>query len=623
MEHDFQVEEWVVSPKLNSLRRNGTVVRLEPKVMQVLVCLADSADVVSKEKLMQTVWADTFVTDDVLTRSISELRKAFEDDRRNPRYIQTIPKGGYRLIAPVEEVGSAKKPKFPADEVRPPELELPEQTPNRLPLALVIGLALLILAYSIGKYTAKTPVRAGRAMLAILPFRNLGNDSQQDYFADGLTAEMISQFGRLPSERLGVIAWNTMARYRGASQNEDQIGKDLGANYLLEGTVRRSGNEVRVTAELLQAGKRDHVWSNSYAGTLDNVLSLQNRLAREIASEILVQLSPQESASFDGNTAVNGAGYDAYLKGKAASQAFSVNEMRGKVESLNRAIQLNPKYSPPYIEMADYYIASASRGFSDPKMSYEAARPLIEKALDLDPGSAAAHGGLAWIHWRYDWNFVEADEQFRKALEMNPNNANCHNSYALFLKSMGRYDEALAQSIRARELNPMEPYGLSNAGSLLALMKRYDAAEQQFARAIQLAPQEPYPYERLGPVYLVEGKNAAAIEALEKARDYSGGQQDKLAWLGYAYAASGRKSDALKVLDQLNLQRERGQYVSPLYIALIYNGLGDREQTFAWLQKAYAARDEYLVYLRIYPEFQNLHSDERFQALARRIGLPA
>ena len=623
MEHDFQVEGWVVSPRLNSLRRNGTTVRLEPKVMQVLVCLADSADVVSKEKLMQTVWADTFVTDDVLTRSISELRKAFEDDRRNPRYIQTIPKGGYRLIAPVEEVGSAKKPKIPSDKVRPPKLELPEQTSNRLPLALVIGLALLILAYSIGKYTAKTPVHTGRAMLAVLPFHNLSNDSQQDYFADGLTAEMISQFGRLPSERLGVIAWNTMARYRGAGQNEDQIGKDLGANYLLEGTVRRSGNEVRVTAELLQAGKRDHVWSNSYAGTLDNVLALQNRLAREIASEILVQLSPQESASFNGNTAVNGAGYDAYLKGKAGSQAFSGNEMRGKVESLNRAIQLNPRYSPPYIEMADYYIASASRGFSDPKMSYEAARPLIERALDLDPGSAAAHGGLAWIHWRYDWNFVEADEQFRKALEMNPNNANCHNSYSLFLKSMGRYDEALAQSIRARELNPMEPYGLSNAGSLLALMKRYDAAEEQFARAIQLAPQEPYPYERLGPVYLMEGKNAAAIEALEKARDYSGGQQDKLAWLGYAYAASGRKSDALKVLDQLSLQRERGQYVSPLYTALIYNGLGDREQTFAWLQKAYAARDEYLVYLRIYPEFQNLHSDERFQALARKIGLPA
>jgi len=620
MEHDFQLDGWVVSPKLNSLRRADRTVRVEPKVMQVLVCLAEAPDVVSKEKLMSTVWADTFVTDDVLTRSISELRKALDDDRKNPRYIQTIPKGGYRLVAPVAKVKPATASSNP-ELAKTPEFELPKPARGALPGALVIALALLIGAYAVGRYNAKQPGPTGRAMLAVLPFHNLSNDSQQDYFADGLTAEMISQFGRLPSERLGVIAWNTMARYRGASQNEDQIGKDLGANYLLEGTVRRSGNEVRVTAELLQAGKHDHVWSNSYAGTLDNVLALQSRLAREIASEILVQLSPQENASFNSNTAVNGAGYDAYLKAKAASPAFSGDEMRGKVEFLNRAIQLNPRYSPPYAEMAQFYITSASRGFSDPKMSYQTARSLIERALELDPESSWAHGELAWIKWRYDWNFVEADKQFRKALELNPNNASGHDSYALFLKSMGRYDEALAQSVRVRELSPMEPYGLSNAGSLLALMKRYGAAEEQFARAIQLTPQESYPYERLGPVYLMEGKNGAAIETLEKARDYSGGQQDKLAWLGYAYAASGRKSDALKVLDQLDLQRERGQYVSPLHTALIYNGLGDHERTLAWLEKAYASRDEYLVYLKIYPEFENLHSDPAFRDILRRIGL--
>src|SRR5215468_488536 len=349
MEDNFQIQEWVVSPQLNSLRSNGRMVHLEPKVMQVLVCLAKSSDVVSKEKLMRTVWADTFVTDDVLTRSISELRKVFDDDKKNPRFIQTIPKGGYRLIAPVEPLGQQ-----PASHPLPTAVRSPTPEKSRRNIWLVVLAVLLVLsvgvAYYAGRHNASSS-QTGRAMLAVLPFQNLSNDPAQDYFADGLTAEMISQFGRLPSDRLGVIAWASTSRYKGSSKSEDQISRELGANYVLEGTVRRSDDQVRITAELIESGRREHLWSNSYEGNLKDVLALQNRVAREIASEIRLQLSPQEEARFSAASPVNSEGYDAYLKAKLQSELLGKTGMEAKIEHLRTAIRLNPDYAPPYVSM--------------------------------------------------------------------------------------------------------------------------------------------------------------------------------------------------------------------------------------------------------------------------------
>lgn len=619
MDGEFQIGEWVVSPKLNSFCRNGETVRLEPKVMQVLLCLADERDVVSKEKLMRMVWPDTFVTDDVLTRSISELRKVFADSPKTPRYIQTIPKGGYRLLVPVENVKHAPPAHLPV-EPAVPEFKVEKSRRNLLPALLAAGLALLLIAYAVGRHNTSVSVPTGRSLLAVLPFQNLSGDPDQQYFADGLTAEMISQFGRLPSDRLGVIAWNSMARYKGTNKNQDQIGQELGARYLLEGTVRRSGNRVRITAELVEAGKRDHVWSNSYDGNLEDVLTLQNRVAREIATEIRIQLSPQDDSRLASAIPVNGKGYEVYLKAKAEPGTAMSAGMHNRLQSLQEAVDLNPGYAPPYVDIAMSYRTMASEGSADPKASYSAARAALLKALQIDPNCIGAHRELGWIKWRYEWNFAEAEKEFRLALEHNPNDVAAHDTFALFLKSMGRYDEALQQYSRVLELDPMEAYSRTNSGSLLAMMKRYDASMQQFGKAIQIAPHAAYVYERMGPVFLMQGKNDDAIAALEKARDYSGGQQDKLAWLGYAYAVSGRRADALRVLEQLNNLASRQQYVSPLHVALVYNGLGEKDHALEWLEKAYNNRDEYLVYLNIYPAFENLHSDARFQELVRRIG---
>jgi TolB-like protein/DNA-binding winged helix-turn-helix (wHTH) protein/lipoprotein NlpI len=624
-EKDFRVGVWVVSPKLNNLSCNGKTIHLEPKVMQVLVCLAEAAEVVSKEKLMSTVWAGTFVTDDVLTRSISELRKVFEDDPKNPRYIQTIPKGGYRLMVPAEQMVSNNGAGKPIPINIAPATPLATAAPaiRRVKLAVVLAIALAVLfplAIAVKRFPFASSATPRPAMLAVLPFHNLNNDSSQDYFADGLTAEMISQLGRLPSERLGVIAWSSMIRYKGVKKSEDEVGAALGANYILEGTVRRAGDHVRITAELVRTGERTHIWANSYDGDLSDVLALQTRVAREIASEIQLRLTPEQQARLGNPAQVNPEGYDAYLRGKALTDSDAKMSPAEGLEHFKRAIELTPGYAPTFVAFAMYERKLASLGFGPSKSSYASARAAIERALQLDPNLATAHREMGWIHWRGEWNFRVADSEFRRALEINPGDAQAHEEYSLYLKSQSRYADALRESDLVLKLSPLESFSFANAGTLLGLMQRYDSSMQYFNKALQIGPDEAYIHERLGATLLWQGKYEQAIDALQRAVDLSNRQPEKLAWLSYAHAVSGNKQNASAVLDEVK-RNPRQQYTSPFYMALPYVGLGDNESAIRWLEKAYADHDEWMVYLRIYPEFTPLHSDPRFRDLARRVGL--
>lgn len=646
MGSDFQLGAWLVEPSLNSLSLNGKTVHLEPKVMQVLLCLAESGEVVSKDKLMRTVWADTFVTDDVLTRSISELRKAFADDARNPQYIQTIPKGGYRLIAHVTGLhnngngqlnGTApgmpaapKSTSVSAGGSTAVQIEVSATPPRTrtfrrvvLLLLLVIAAGIIVLAGVVLKKQAerRAQLASGRNMLAVMPFQNLSDDPQQEYFVDGLTAEMISQIGRLPSDKLGVIAWNSMIRYKGVKASEEEVGWALGANYILEGTVRRSGNHVRITAELVRIGNRSHVWANSYDGELGDVLELQGRVAREIAGEIQLRLTPEEEARLKAPTTMNAEGLEAYLKGKFWESGGG-SGIGSQIEHFQKAIKLNPGYSAPYSGQAIAYIQLASFGYAPPRETYALARAAAEKAIAIDPDSSEAHFALAWVEWRGEWNFAAAQRDFRRAIELGPNNAQAHARYSLFLKSMGAFEESLAEVNRAIELSPLDSYSQANAGAVLGEMHRYDQAMERFQRAQQIAPNEVYVHERMGTALLWQKRNAEAIEHFVKARDLSRAQPEKVAWLAYAYAVSGKKEQAEELLAQLNrTAEEKREYISPMHMAFVYLGLGDKDGALRWLETAYNQRDEWLVYLHVFPEFDPLRSDPRFQDLERRVGV--
>jgi TolB-like protein/DNA-binding winged helix-turn-helix (wHTH) protein/Tfp pilus assembly protein PilF len=624
-ERDFRLGSWVVTPKLNSLTKNGKTVHLEPKVMQVLVCLAEAGDVVPKERLMSRVWAGTFVTDDVLTRSISELRKVFEDDPKNPQYIQTIPKGGYRLLVAVEEVNSGNGLNATvAESLRlEPARAAHAPKPKRAKLAAWLGIGLvasLVTIFLVRRSTSHTPGSAQRAMLAVLPFQNLNNDPSQSYFADGLTAEMISQLGRLPSDRLGVIAWDSMMRYKGVKKTDEEVGWELGANYILEGTVRREGEQVRITAELVKVGSRSHIWANSYDGDLSDVLAVQSRIAREIASEIQLRLTPEQQARLDNPAQVNGQGYDAYLQGKAMTELGTKMITEKVPKRLDEAIRLNPSYAPPYVTLAVYYRSQASFGFAPSRSSYAAARLALEKALQIDPGLASAHRELAWVAWRGDWDFASAAKEFQLALDLNPGEAVTHEELSLYLKSQGRYEEALREINRSLVLSPLEPISHANAGTLLGLMGRYDESMEEFREALKLDPKQQYVHERLGAVLIWQGKLDQAIEEFQKTAELANRMPEKLAWLGYANAVNGKRKEAFDLLGEIE-RNPRQQYVSPFHVAMLYAGLDDKENALAWLDKAYEEHDEWMVYLKIYPEFNSLHSDAHFQDIARRVGL--
>jgi TolB-like protein/DNA-binding winged helix-turn-helix (wHTH) protein/Tfp pilus assembly protein PilF len=646
-ERDFRLGVWVVSPRLNCLSQDGRAIRVEPKVMQVLVCLAEARDVVSKERLMSRVWTGTFVTDDVLTRSISELRKVFEDDPKKPQYIQTIPKSGYRLLQRPQEIhpenggqaAVALEAVSELEQVTKPQRSRAESNRLRLAISACLAAVLLVvlLAYARKPFAPPSP-SVSRAMLAILPFQNLNNDPAQDYFADGLTAEMISQFGQLPPERLGVIAWGSMMRYKGAKKSEDEVGKELGANYVLEGTVRREGDRVRITAELVKVGERSHIWSNSYDGELKDVLALQSRVAAEIAGEIEGRMAPGDSLSKaqdalhrlrgSGDTngsldrplelrAVDPQGYDAYLRGKALTESGQTDKA---AENLKKAIELNPDYAPPYIELAMYYRTQASWEFTGSKSAYAKAKAAARKALELEPNSGAPHRELAWVDWRGDWNFAAADKEYQTAVKIDPGNASIREGYALYLKAMGRHDEALREINQCLELNPMQAISHANAGTILGLLHRYANAMEEFRKARELDGRQEYLYRRMGAVLLWQGKNEEAIKAFQEAAELSNNRPEPLAWLAYAYAVTGKRQAAIEVRDEL-LAKAQAEYVSPFYNAMVYAGFGDREKALAWLETAYGQHDEWMVYLKIYPEFASLHGDPRFQDLERRVGL--
>lgn len=623
VEARFHLGEWLVEPNLNFVTRNGEQHRLQPKVMRVLVCLAEAGEVVPKERLMREVWTDTFVTDDVLTRSISELRKVFNDDPKQPRFIQTIPKGGYRLLLPATPVAATRDNGHSETvAVAPPAAPAPRIRTRWIWIAVLVAVA-IILGARLERFvdTKRWPAAPNRQpIIAVLPFQNLSTDPDQDYFADGLTAEMISQLGRLPSDQISVIAWNSMIRYKGARKGDDAIASELRANYLLEGTVRRSGNHVRITAELVHIGDRSHIWAKSYDGELGDVLNLQSRLAGEIADDIRLSLTPGERQQLVRTPSLNGEGLVAYLRGKFPKSMNSEEAIRANIANLQRSIELNPGYASGYAAMATSYRALSSYGFAPRGEVYPKMRAALETAQRIDPNNEDAHREMAWLEWRFDWNFPAAENEMKKALELNQNDAVTHSEYALFLKSQGRYDEALQQSRRNTELSPLDSFGRVNLATVLALMGQYGAAEEEFRKVETSDPGMAYLHERWGQALLWQHSDARALREFDLARELSHDQPEKLAWLALGVARTGDRERALQLIDRLN-HLPKQQYLSPFHMSLPYIALGDNNRAMDWLERAYREHDEWLVYLKVYPEFDPLRSDPRFQSLVKQVGL--
>jgi len=452
--------------------------------------------------------------------------------------------------------------------------------------------------------------------LAVLPLANLSGDPEQEYFSDGMTEELITNLGKISALR--VISRTSVMRYKKTEKPLPQIARELGVDGIVEGSVLRVGGRVRITAQLIQAEQERHLWAESYERELRDILALQSEVARAIASEIRLKLTPQEQTRLASARPVNPEAYELYLKGRYQWNKRTEEGLKKSLEYFQQAIRVDPSYALAYSGVADCYEVLANNAFVLGTEAYPKARVAALKALELDDSLAEAHTSLAMVFFDYEWDREGAQREFRRAIELNPGYATAHHWYALTLAWVGRADEAIREIEQARRLDPLSARINTNVGLVLYLARQYDRAILELRRALELEPNAPTAHNILGRTYLQKGMNQEALAEMQKGVSLTPGDPPDLPGLAYAYAVTGKRGEALKILGRLKGLSKR-RYISPHLIAKIYVGLGEKEEAFAWLQKAYEVRDGQMDSLKVDAVLDPLRSDPRFQDLLRRM----
>ncbi len=615
------------------LRKHGLKIRIQEQPFQVLALLVQNAGkLVTREELQKELWpADTFVDfDHGLNKAINKIRDALSDSAESPRYVETLSRRGYRFLAEVKDadapVRSPEPPAKPEGEVLGPpdasgKLAAPERPlrPRAWKISALGVLVLLIASLAIWRLHYRTHTPSAIRSLAVLPLESLSNDATQDYFADGMTDELISDLGQISALR--VISRTSAMTYKHARKPLPQIARELNVDAVVEGTVLRSGERVRITAQLIDAATDKHLWSQSYEGELRDTLTLQNKVANAIAEQIRIKLNPQEQAALKNTKLVNPQAYESYLKGRYFWNKRTADGLKVALAYFNQAIDEDPNYAQAYSGLADTYALLGDWQYAvmTPKEALPKAKAAAIKALELDSTLGEAHNSLAFVLDGFDWDFDAGGKEFQKAIELNPNYATAHHWFAWHLSLLGRYDEAIAEMKKGENLDPLSLIINADLAELLVLAHSYDESIQQSNKTIEMDPNFAMAHNQLGQGYLEKQMYGEAVAQLQKAVQLSGGSPTCIANLARAYAASGQRSEAIKLLDSLK-KRSNSSYSYGSEIATIYASLGDSDQAMNWLEKAYQERFNPGVLLR--SGFDPLRSDARFKDLVRRVGLP-
>jgi TolB-like protein/DNA-binding winged helix-turn-helix (wHTH) protein/Flp pilus assembly protein TadD len=622
--------------RAGELRKRGLRVRLQEQPLRVLAMLLEHpGEVVTREDLQKQLWpADTFVDfDHGLNKAINKIREALGDSAESPRYVETVSRRGYRFLADVKDADAASvpNPEF-ANQAQPPAMapdrpsvagevaKVKNLSPSHVWKISVFALLLLAASLTIWKLHSSNRPSPAIHSLAVLPFESLSNDTSQDYFADGMTDELISDLGQISALR--VISRTSVMSYKRARKPLPQIARELNVDAVVEGTVLRSGDRVRITAQLIEASADKHLWSQSYEGELRNTLALQNDVARAIADEIRISLNPQEQAALKKVRVVNPEAFESYLKGRYFWNKRTGEGLRVALAYFNQAIEEDPNFARAYSGLADTYALLGDWQYAvmTPKEALPKAKSAAIKALELDSSLGEAHNSLAFCLDGYEWDFEAAGKEFQRAIELNPNYATAHHWYAWHLGLLGRDDDALAEMRKAENLDPLSLIINSDLAELLLIAHSYDESIRQSRKTLELDPNFALAHNQLGQAYLQKEMYDPAIAELEKAVQLSAGSPTCEANLARAYAASGRRSEAEKLLSELK-KRSNPSASLASEIAMIYAALGNRDQAMTWLEEGYKERFNPGVMLR--PGFDPLRSDPRFEELAGRIGLPS
>jgi TolB-like protein/DNA-binding winged helix-turn-helix (wHTH) protein/tetratricopeptide (TPR) repeat protein len=626
----IRFDDYELDLSAEELRKNSFSLKLQPQPFKILAYLAThQGALVTRQELRDHIWPDdTFVDFDLaINQAIKQIRAVLSDDAELPRIIATFPRRGYRFIAKAETSAApevSSRPLLP--EASQPAQPLPESVdaPLRrrgwITLGIAIAAIAVLLAALIAYRSGRTSRQAGQIRLVVLPFQNLTGDPGQEYFSDGMTEEMIAQLGAMDPNRLGVIARTSAVKYKNSGKGIDQIGQELGVDYVLEGSVREAASRVRITAQLIRVSDQMHVWSESFDRDFKDIVALQADVAQAIASRIDVGLRPTQTQTAQ-TEQTNWEAYSAYLKGRHFLLDNKSNATIAlAVHYFQRAIALDPKFALGYAGLADAYAEQAD-GDLDPAKAFALSKEAILRALSISPNLAEAHVSLANELFYREWKWGEAEREYERALELKATYEEAHHSYSHYLTLAGRHHEALQESRRLLELDPLSSHMNSHMGLALLRAGRFDEALAQFKKTIVLDPNYVRVYQHMGYAYESHRMFPEAIAAYRKGVSLAGETLEVQADLARAVIEGGEREEGTRILRHLQAETAR-RYISPIDLAGIYTALGDRDRALTLLETALQQRNGALLLLPQRIEFESLRGAPRFARILREVGTP-
>ncbi|PYY20525.1 MAG: hypothetical protein DMG62_23305 [Acidobacteria bacterium] len=630
----FRFGPFEFDPDNRELRKHGLKVRLVGQPTEVLTLLLERrGELVRREEFRQLLWAsDTFVEfEHGVNAAVMRLREVLGDSADQPRYVETLPRQGYRFVAAVEtrESNASRIATPPARENPPQPEKIFGARAKRRTIGWIAGIGLVLVALSVFLIDWKLfrlPIRSGSTnapsirSIAVLPLLNMSGDPNQEYFADGMTDELVARLSRIRS--LKVISRTSVMQYKETRKTIPQIARELNVDAVIEGSVVRAGRRIRVTAQLIQAATDLHLWAQTYERDVTDVLAIQSDITEDIAHEIRATL-PAPDAEVVRSRPVSPKAHELYLQGR---YHILKGEFRKALESFSQAVREDSDYAAAYAGVADSQNMLGLYEFMAGKDAFPLGQAAALKALELDDTLAEGHTSLAWTKLVHDYDWSGAEREFRRALELNPNYETAHLWYGLELVWEGRFDSGVAEVQKAKELAPFAVRTSTTAALVFCLTHQYDTAIIRLKEAVELHPAEPGGHVWLGLTYLKKGMNEQAIAEIQRGVELLESAKQRpvnvpLARLGYAYGVSGKRHEAVMVLERLRTISATS-YVSAFSFAVVHVGLGHNDDAFTWLQKAYDERAPELVFLKVDPRFDSLRSDTRYQDLLRRMNFP-
>jgi DNA-binding winged helix-turn-helix (wHTH) protein/TolB-like protein/Tfp pilus assembly protein PilF len=647
----YRFSDFTLDADEHRLLRDSEEIYLPPKTFETLLYLVERhGHLIKKNELLDTLWADAFVTENALTRCVKEVREALQDDAHQPRYIRTFPRVGYKFIAEVEEV-SPPSPSDAREEVtatkaivgaqvednrsgdeNPPEVGqavLPEEgiralTPRqrvfrRLPkttMPAVIGVALIglvLLAYY-SFWPKQLPLSVRIRSIAVLPFKPLVAAERDESIELGMADTLITRLGNI--NQIIVRPTTAVRKYTELEQDSVAAGREQRVDAVLDGTIQKLGDRIRVTVRLVRVGDGAQLWADKFDEKSTDIFLVQDSISEQVAEALAIRLTGDERDLLRKHYTANTEAYQLYLKGRYFLNKSAEEDFRKSIEYFEQALEKDPNYAMAYAGLADSYAQLGNYGLIQMKESYSKARAAATRALERDEKLGEAHASLAVILTNYYWDWVEAEKQFKRAIELNPNYAMAHNWYSQYLAFMGRSEQALAEAKRAQEIDPLSLWTNSNIGFVSYLARQYDEAILASQKTLELDPNFAVAHMIIGLSYVQKKMYDEGISELQKAK----ANPDSRALLAYAYGLAGKRSEARKILDELG-DLSNQKYVSPFPLAVAYAGLGDKERAFEALDKAYVDKSWGMGMLEVNAVFDPLRPDPRFATLLERLNL--